>query len=74
MVLRDGRTLIGYLRSVDQFGTCSTTDFYLIRTVNSHYSKFTTTGHNRKNIRGKEIWGYTKRNIFSSGRERFAFG
>ena len=23
VVLRDGRTLIGYLRSIDQFGECS---------------------------------------------------
>ena len=31
VVLRDGRTLIGYLRSVDQFGTAEfTRDDYVI--------------------------------------------
>ena len=35
MVLNDGRTLIGYLRSIDQFGL-----FKFIYTFYYHYSRF----------------------------------
>lgn len=33
VLLRDGRTLIGYLRSIDQFGTCDSAAFLFFNSI-----------------------------------------
>lgn len=77
VVLRDGRTMIGYLRSVDQFGESANLKIsktssvceWLIIIVSSH-SESPPSRHSGTNTRWQEIRWHSKRDLPHQRRER----